>query len=91
MRIRKNKRNDFCWYKNNTSGYKGVSYRKDIKKYQVVITTNKKRICLGSFITAVEGAIVYNNYIIENNLEGFILNEISQEYLEKEITSEKIN
>jgi hypothetical protein len=24
----------------------------------------------------VEEAIAYNNYIIENNLEGFILNEI---------------
>ena len=77
--------------KSNTSGYKGVSYRKDIKKYQVIITATKKRIQLGNFQTAVEGAIAYNNYIIENNLEGFILNEIPQEYLEKEITNEKIN
>ena len=77
--------------KSNTSGYKGVSYRKDIKKYQVVITANKKRIQLGNFQTAVEGAIAYNNYIIENNLEGFILNEIPQEHLEKEIIDEKIN
>jgi hypothetical protein len=63
-------------YKNNTSGYRGVSYRKDIKKYQVEIKVNKKRVKLGSFPTPVEGAIAYNNYITENNLEGFILNEI---------------
>ena len=61
--------------KNNTSGFKGVSYHKRDGNYQTYITINKKRIYLGYFQTAVEGAIVYNNYIIENNLEGFILNE----------------
>ena len=66
--------------KNNTSGYKGVSYRKDIKKYQVEINVNKKRVRLGYFKIAVEGAIEYNNYIVENNLEGFILNEIPEGY-----------
>ncbi len=39
------------------------------------------KIYLGYFQTAVEGAIAYNNYIIENNLEGYILNEIPEEYL----------
>ena len=77
--------------KNNTSGYKGVSYYKRNGNYQTCIRVNYKKINLGYFQTAVEGAIAYNNYIIENNLEGFILNEIPQEYLEKEITSEKIN
>ena len=62
--------------KNNTSGFKGVWYRKDKAKYQSYITINKKRVYLGSYLTAVEGAIAYNNYIIENNLEGFPLNEI---------------
>ena len=69
--------------RDNTSGYKGVSYRKDIKKYKAQIYVNKKGIYLGSFKTAEEGAMAYNNYIIENNLEGFILNEIPEEYLEK--------
>ena len=64
---------------NNTSGYKGVSYNKRRGKYQVQICVNNKSIYLGSFPTAVEGAIAYNNYIIENNLEGFILNEIEIE------------
>ena len=67
-------------YKNNTSGYKGVHYRKDSNKYGAQISVNKNIIYLGSFPTAVEGAIAYNNYIIENNLEGFILNEIPEGY-----------
>ena len=62
--------------KNNTSGYKGVSYDKKANKYKAQIKVNNKSIYLGSFPTAVEGAIAYNNYIIENNLEGYILNEI---------------
>jgi hypothetical protein len=71
--------------KSNTSGYRGVNYDKGGDKYKARISVNKKRIHLGYFLTPVEGAIAYNNYIIENNLEGFILNEIPQEYLEKEI------
>jgi hypothetical protein len=63
-------------YKNNTSGYKGVSCDKGGYKYKAQIKVNNKNIYLGSFPTAVEGAVAYNNYIIENNLEGFILNEI---------------
>ena len=65
---------------NNASGYKGVSYKKDNNKYLVRININKKNIHLGYYKTAVEGAIAYNNYIIENNLEGFILNEIPEGY-----------
>jgi hypothetical protein len=65
--------------KDNTSGYKGVFFRKDNNNFRVIITVNKKRINLGAFPTAEEGAIAYNNYIIENNLEGFILNEIEIE------------
>ena len=62
--------------KNNTSGYKGVRYYKGNNKYVAQIVVNKKNTHLGYFQTAVEGAVAYNNYIIENNLEGFILNEI---------------
>ena len=66
--------------KNNMSGFKGVSFRKDINKYMSYINVDKKRIHLGYFQTPLEGAIAYNNYIIENNLEGFILNEIPKDY-----------
>ena len=68
--------------RDNTSGYKGVSYYKDSNNYCASIHLNYKKISLGSYKTAVEGAIAYNNYIIENNLEGFILNEISTEGFE---------
>ena len=61
---------------NNTSGYKGVYFKKSRGKFTVSIIINKIKIYLGSFKTAVEGAIAYNNYIIENNLEGFNLNII---------------
>ena len=66
--------------KNNTSGYKGVSFVKDRNKYVSYICVNRKQVRLGYFQTAVEAGIAYNNYIIENNLEGFILNEIPEEY-----------
>ena len=72
----------------NTSKFKGVCFHKIVGEFRSRITVSNKRIDLGTFKTAVEGAIAYNNYIIENNLEGFILNEIPQEYLEKEITNE---
>ena len=66
--------------KNNTSGYKGVSYYKKYNKYVAYIKVNNKKIFLGYYKTTEEGAIAYNNYIIENNLEGFILNEIPEDY-----------
>ena len=66
--------------RDNTSGYKGVCYNKETGRYRARIDVNKKQIYLGQFLTAVEGAIAYNNYIIENNLEGFILNEIPTEH-----------
>ena len=72
-------------YKSNTSGYKGVCYNKNNNKYKAQIKVNNKSIYLGYFQTAVEGAVAYNNYIIENNLEGFILNEIPEEYLKQTI------
>jgi hypothetical protein len=67
--------------KDNTSGYKGVSYNKSTGKYQSYIKIKSKKINLGYFKTPVEGAIAYNNYIIENNLEGYILNEIPKEII----------
>ena len=75
--------------KDNTTGFKGVSYRKDENKYIAYISVKPKRIHLGSFPTAVDGAIAYNNYIIENNLEGFILNEIPEDYLNQIIKEEE--
>jgi hypothetical protein len=64
--------------KDNKSGFKGVSFRKNNKVFEARICVNKKQKILGYYKTAVEGAIAYNNYIIENNLEGFTLNEIPE-------------
>ena len=66
--------------KDNPSGYKGVSCYKRGGNYRANIYIKSKRIHLGYFLTIEEGAIAYNNYIIENNLEGFILNEIPEGY-----------
>ena len=75
--------------KNNKSGYRGVCFKKDKNKYIAQININNKNIHLGHFLTPLEGAIAYNNYIIENNLEGFILNEIPKEYKNDKNLSEK--
>ena len=42
--------------KNNTSGFKGVSYNKNIGKYHAYINLNKKRVHLGTYDTAEEAA-----------------------------------
>ena len=67
--------------KNNTSGYRGVYYRKDKAKYQSCIVIGKNRIYLGYFLTAEDGAIAYNNYIIANDLEGFPLNKLPDSHI----------
>ena len=58
--------------KDNTVGYRGVT--KSIKKsgtirYISKVSVDGKKVYIGSFGTALEGAIAYDNYIIENNLE----------------------
>ena len=46
--------------KNATSKYKGVHWRKDIKKWRSRITINMKRICLGTFDSEIKAAKAYN-------------------------------
>lgn len=55
--------------KNNTSGFRGVSWNKDKKKWDSRITVNYKNIYVGRFNTAIEAAKAYDNYVIANNLE----------------------
>jgi hypothetical protein len=45
--------------KNNTSGYKGVSFNKKSKKYEAKISINGKLNHLGLFLTAEEASKVY--------------------------------
>ena len=55
--------------RNNTSGFKGVSWNIGCKKWMSKIKVDKKAICLGYFETPEEGAKAYDDYVILNNLE----------------------
>ena len=66
---------------NNTSGYKGCSFVKRLKKYRAYIRVDGKRIHLGLYLTPEDGAVAYNNYIIENDLEGFPLNKLPDSHI----------
>lgn len=55
--------------KSNTSGYEGISFRKDNKKWTSRIKINFKDIYLGCFKTIEDAVIARNNYIMENNLQ----------------------
>jgi NUMOD4 motif/HNH endonuclease len=61
----------------STSKYKGVSFYKSRNKWIAKITINYKGIHLGCFLNERDAGIAYNNYIINNDLKGFILNDIS--------------
>ena len=54
---------------NNSTGYRGVSWDKEKNKYRVTIKINNKSINVGSFITDIEAAKAYDQYIVDNNLE----------------------
>lgn len=45
----------------NTSGYKGVSFRSDTKKWQAALTKDYKKISLGCYETAEEAYQAYLN------------------------------
>jgi len=53
----------------NTSGFRGVSFRNDTKKWSSYIHIKNKRNSIGSFNTAIEAAKARDEYIIKNNLE----------------------
>lgn len=53
----------------NTSGYRGVSFIKRLNKFQVNIMVDNTPIYLGLAETAIDGASIYNQYVLDNNLE----------------------
>jgi len=63
---------------NNTSGYKGVSLRKDVivNKFQARIMVDKKSISLGFFHSPVEAAKAYNDAAILYHGEFAFLNDL---------------
>lgn len=52
----------------NKSGYRGVNFHRLKNKWQATITINRKKIFLGSCDNPKDAAILYNNYIIDNQL-----------------------
>ncbi len=66
-------------FKNSNYNYVGVSKdtsRSTKKHWSARININKKSIRIGWFFTEIEAVIARNNYIINNNLVGFTLNNI---------------
>ena len=55
-------------HRNNTSGYVGIHWNKDKKKWSVRIAFKKERVHIGSFSTLEEAVQARDNYIIENKL-----------------------
>ena len=62
-------RNTRVLMSSNKSGYRGVHWYKVSKKWISQITVDSKTIYIGSFDTAINGAVAYDKYIINNNLE----------------------
>lgn len=58
------------------SKYKGVVYRKDIKKYRAAIQANKIRVILGLFDSEVDAAKKYNEAAIKLHGEFARLNQL---------------
>ncbi len=67
-----NNRNSTKRY-NCSSIHKGVVFNKNKWNAQI---HNYKKIHIGRYDTEIEAASAYNDYIINNNLEDFILNDV---------------
>lgn len=62
-------RNTRIIHKSNTSGFRGVSWHKDNKKWRATININRKQKQIGLYKTAIEAAISYDNYVTIHGLE----------------------
>lgn len=63
-------------YKQNTSGFKGVSWHKHVNRFAAQIGSSNKKIHLGYFDTAEEAASAYNKAALKYHGEFARLNEI---------------
>jgi hypothetical protein len=62
--------------KNNTSGYKGISWHKQDRKWRARIQTNRKPIYLGCYDNLKEAADVYNEAACKYHGEFAVLNRV---------------
>lgn len=51
--------------KNNTSGYRGVTYQKKSNRWNALIMVNRKSIYLGYYKTAKEASVAYQKFVKE--------------------------
>jgi len=61
--------------KDNKSGYTGIFWYKLAKKWCTQIKINRKRIHLGTFDSKQEALKARNDYILENNLTEYKIQE----------------
>lgn len=60
-----NSRNAKKWEKQTSSRYKGVIWRKDIRKWRARICVNRKKIQLGNFEDEKAAAVAYNEAAVK--------------------------
>lgn len=65
-------RNTRLIHSTNKTGFRGVSIHKKLNKFQASIGLKNKKKYLGVFATALEAAVAYDKYVIDNNLEHTI-------------------
>lgn len=71
---------DIC--KNNTSGFRGVSWKKRRNNWGAQIMVDSKLIYLGAFKTALEGGKAYETYVRLNNLDHNFTPALTEEEIE---------
>jgi hypothetical protein len=62
---------------NNTSGYVGVCWDKQRKKWRARMVINKKELCLGHYKDKKEAALAYNEAAKKYHGEFAVLNEVT--------------
>lgn len=61
---------------NNTSGYKGVSWNKDINKWVAQIWVNNKKFYIGVFTNKLDAALGYNEVALRLHGEFALTNQL---------------
>lgn len=74
----------------NSNGWRGVYFNKTAEKWYARISVDNKRKHIGTFNSALEAAMAYDKYVIDNNLEH-TTNNIKREKDERINSAEEDN